>query len=215
MYGVDRGPEPNGLGHIRTHFTPNWIRHYRQGVGNPPKDSHWRRFHDELRCAFRGLCGYCEEIARGEVDHFRPKSQFPELVYCWSNWLFACHDCNQAKSNTWPTGGYVDPCATTTRPQPECYFDFDTLTGLVLPHASLNSHRRNKAQRTINALRLNDLHHLKRRVEWLKLLAAALPVAPTGLTSESKRMIAEYASRGSRLSSIVRTWLFERGFPLA
>ena len=215
MHGVDRGPEPNGLCVIRARYTPFWIQYYRNGVGNPPTDSHWRQFHDDLKRVFGGLCAYCEEITKGEVDHFRPKSKFPDLVYCWSNWLFACHGCNHAKSNNWPVEGYVDPCGTSKLDRPECYFVFDTKTGAVLTNPSLNPRRRQRAQRTVDDLGLNDLHHLKKRVEWLELFSAAIPDAPNGLTTDARKILVHYTSRERQFSSLVRTWLSERGYPLS
>ncbi len=214
MHGVDRGPEPNGLGKIRACYTPRWVQYYTKGVGRKPTDSHWRSFHDDLERVFGGLCAYCEEITNGEVDHFRPKSKFPDLVYCWSNWLFACHDCNQAKSSSWPAGGYVDPCAMSKSDRPECYFAFDVQAGVILANPSLSPRLRQKAQRTIHDLRLNDFHHLKNRVKWLELFSAAMPDAPNSLTTETTEILVHFASREMRLSSFVRTWLCERGFPL-
>ena len=29
------------------------------------------------------MCGYCEEETAGEIDHFRPVSKCPSLVYEW------------------------------------------------------------------------------------------------------------------------------------
>ena len=119
MHWVDRGPEPASLSQVRERYTPRWIAYYRDDVGARPTDSYWRDFHDDLSQVFFNLCAYCEEICRGEVDHFRPKSRFPEQVYQWSNWVLACHDCNLWKSDKWPTGGYVDPCAKTAAARPE------------------------------------------------------------------------------------------------
>jgi len=45
-----------------------------------------------------------------DVEHFKPKSQFPELKYEWSN-LYPCsHDANLLKPKKEPIGGYLDPC---------------------------------------------------------------------------------------------------------
>ena len=109
------------------------MEHYTHKIGSPPRDSHWLKFQEDLNLVFQGLCAYCEETCKGEVEHFRPKSRFPLLVYDWSNWLLACHDCNHAKHFKWPDGGYIDPCANSLKARPERYFTFDTLTGELLP----------------------------------------------------------------------------------
>ena len=132
MHWVDRGPEPQELKAIRSRYTARWVKYYGDGDGSKPGDFLWRRFHVQLRGVFLGLCAYCEECCRGEVEHFRRKSRFPKLVYQWSNWLFVCHDCNHMKGEKWPQGGYVNPCARSQSAWPETFFDFDTLTGEIL-----------------------------------------------------------------------------------
>ena len=214
MHWVYRGAEPLGLAAIQSRYTTRWVQYYCQNVGNKPTDSHWLDFRADLSCAFHGLCAYCEEITKGEVDHFRPKSKFPALVYSWPNWLLACHECNHAKLNKWPAAGYVDPCATSKLERPECHFVFDTQTGLISPHESLSSHRRHLANGTIRALRLNDSHHLKKRILWLLLFSSGMPEDPKALTANTAKRLVHFASREMQFSSIVRAWLFEHGFPV-
>ena len=147
MHGVNRGAEPSGLKAIQTKFTPRWIQYYGHNVGEKPTDSRWRQFQPDLSSVFFDLCGYCEEFCKGDVDHFRPKSRNPELVYEWSNWVLACHTCNSKKQQKWPAGGYVDPCAKSPSAKPEAYFDFDTKTGQIFPRSGLSPHRRKRRRR--------------------------------------------------------------------
>lgn len=44
-------------------------------------------------------CHYCEDSAADEIEHIRPKSLFPRLVFAWENYLFACGPCNGPKGN--------------------------------------------------------------------------------------------------------------------
>ena len=212
MHWVDRGPEPDRLARIRARYTPRWVRFYDSKAGDKPSDSRWRDFSGDLTDAFHGLCAYCEERRRGEVDHFRPKSRYPDLVYAWSNWLFACHDCNHAKGEKWPPRGYVDPCARSRGARPEHFFSFDLLTGEILPKEGLSRARRRKAQSTIDDLRLNEWHHLKNRVGWLHLISAIIPDEPDEMTVESEEQRARFASRTTPHSSITRRWLSEHGY---
>ena len=99
MHYVDRGPEPRGIKKHRVKCTPRWVDYYERRIGSEPTDSHWTKFHNNLRETFSGLCGYCECECKGEVDHFRPKSKVPQRVYDWPNWGFSCHDCNNSKGN--------------------------------------------------------------------------------------------------------------------
>ena len=166
MHWIDRGDEPSGLCEIREDYTEGWVNHYRHAEGEkPPSDRLWSRFRGELRDAFSGICGYCEERPRGQVDHFRPKSKFPELVYEWHNWIFSCADCNSSKLAKWPRWGYVDPCARSPEARPENYFDFDLLTGEILPQSGLSRRRREKVWQMILDLKLNSQNHRKNRME--------------------------------------------------
>lgn len=207
MHWVDRGPEPDGVRQFSAGYTRGWVNYYRNGMGTKPSDSYWRSFHGNLADAFFSLCAYCEAICKGEVDHFRPKSKFPESVYQWSNWVLTCHDCNNLKGEKWPSGGYVNPCAKTSQARPENFFDFDTHTGMITPKADLSLVRRKKAIQTIKDLHLNALHHLKKRLEWLSLIKIALSNNP-----DDFQEVLALTNRRYELSSITRVFLAELGY---
>ena len=222
MHWIDRGPEPENLEQIRVTYTPGWVEHYLDKVGSLPRDSHWREFQGDLTQVFHGLCAYCEETCRGEVDHFRPKSRFPKLVYDWSNWLLACHDCNLAKGAKWPDDGYIDPCENSRLARPECYFTFDTLTGEMLPRNDLTDASLEKSRRMIEDLRLNAHHHLRKRHFLLWILSTPWQSVPESIPDELKSLVSDLisdvermrdclSSRSAQLSSVTRAWLSEQG----
>ena len=212
MHWVDRGPEPSSLKPIRYSYTRKWVQHYRNGVEPKPTDSYWRRFHGDLGQVFHSLCAYCEKICKGEIDHFRPKSKFPELVYDWSNWLFTCHDCNIAKREKWPIAGYVDPCAKSAKDHPEYCFTFDTLTGEILPMEDLSSSRRRQAGKMIEDLQLNRHDHLRQRrerIELLNLMETQFPLQIMEFFEIRDLLTSPCTSH----PSITRVWLSEHGYP--
>ncbi len=137
-------------------------------------------------------------------EHFRPKSKFPERVYEWSNWLFACHDCNLWKREQWPTGGYVDPCARTVAARPERFFDFDPDVGMIKPRAGLSPKRHQKALNMIKDLRLNAHHHVKKRLKWRLILSKALESHP--------ELASRLIDRSEPLSSFTRAILADWGY---
>jgi uncharacterized protein (TIGR02646 family) len=47
-------------------------------------------------------CMYCEDSVADEVEHFRPKDFYPEMVFAWNNYLYACGPCNGGKNNRFP-----------------------------------------------------------------------------------------------------------------
>ena len=157
MHWVDRGPEPVGLEPVRSQYTPRWVVYYRNGVGQRPSDSHWRDFHQDLMEVFAGICAYCEEADKGEIDHFRPKRAFLNSP---TNGQIGCL---LATIAIWQRvisgpGGYVNPCARSIPARPENFFDFDTVDCTSFP-AGLSRARHEKAVRTMQGLQLNAPHH--------------------------------------------------------
>ncbi len=49
-------------------------------------------------CAGARRCMYCEDSAADEVEHIMPKSLYPEAVFAWMNYLYACGPCNGPKN---------------------------------------------------------------------------------------------------------------------
>ena len=211
MHWVDRGPEPVRLAPIRARHTPGWVRFYERGKGHRPTDHAWQSFRDDLKPAFHGLCAYCEQIDPGEVDHFRPKSQFPDEVYIWSNWLFSCHPCNQAKREKWPDEDYVNPCSTDYSDRPEHYFDFSIGSGRIIARTGLSCQEKCKAWRMIKDLKLNEWYQVKERKNWINTLDILPEPLPPGLLTKVQNL----AKRSKPLSSVTRVWLKERGYPKA
>ena len=44
-------------------------------------------------------CNYCEDSTADEVEHIAPKSHYPERVFQWDNYCYACGPCNGPKNN--------------------------------------------------------------------------------------------------------------------
>ncbi|KFA92223.1 hypothetical protein [Archangium violaceum] len=49
-------------------------------------------------CSGEQRCGYCEDSVADEIDHIWPKHLYPEQVFAWRNYLYACGRCNGPKS---------------------------------------------------------------------------------------------------------------------
>ena len=50
-------------------------------------------------CSGARRCCYCEDSAATDIEHIRPKDFYPDLVFVWDNYLYACPRCNRPKSN--------------------------------------------------------------------------------------------------------------------
>lgn len=71
------------------------------------KSSIWKVAKAQLKREASGKCAYCESptetVAHGDVEHYRPKSVYWWLAYCYDNYLFACQICNQTyKGDNFP-----------------------------------------------------------------------------------------------------------------
>lgn len=57
-----------------------------------------------LRAMCSGVvrCMYCQDSGGVDVEHFQPKSWYPDLVFAWANFLLVCTRCNRKKSNRFP-----------------------------------------------------------------------------------------------------------------
>lgn len=131
----------------------------------PSLSGDYRVFRPAVRQDFQKTCAYClieELLAAGEanfeLDHFFPRSRFPEKANDFYNLYYACHPCNKNKGAKWPREqltergiGFVDLCC-------DCFEDHykessdGTLVGLS-PSALY----------TIDIIRLNNPHLTKLR----------------------------------------------------
>ena len=69
----------------------------------------YRAFRPFVRADFARRCAYClmsEPLAGGErnyeLDHFRPRKHFPDLLNDFYNIYYSCHPCNFTKLDHWP-----------------------------------------------------------------------------------------------------------------
>ena len=58
---------------------------------------------EQLNLMFKGCCAYCEGYYRdtsfSHIDHFKPKSIYPNLMFDYNNMNLSCTICNQSKSD--------------------------------------------------------------------------------------------------------------------
>ena len=93
----------------------------------PPDGKSPGWYKDCLRVDFECRCAYCLIHERDyqthesfQIDHFKPRSRFPQLERTYSNLYYSCQLCNKRsrKGDRWPTPEeisdgfrFVDPCA--------------------------------------------------------------------------------------------------------
>lgn len=134
-------------------------------------------------CSGAQRCAYCEDSASNQIEHMRPKDLYPEQVFQWTNYTYACGLCNGPKNNRFAVllpgqagvtivtrlqgAAIVPPQAGTFAlldPRMEDPFDFlhlDLLgTFYFLPRPGLGAIARARADYTIELLTLNARDYL-------------------------------------------------------
>ena len=113
---------------------------------------------------------------REEIEHFRPRSRFPDLSFDWLNLVYACHRCNHSKADSWPefddasvnrllaaedprytpVSEYVSPNVSAGQLPATDFFSYDVDTGEIMPSVQLSSVEWSVGWRTIRDIDLND-----------------------------------------------------------
>lgn len=53
----------------------------------------------------RQRCMYCLDSHGADIEHFRPKANYPKRMYDWPNLLLCCSECGRFKGNQFPLSG--------------------------------------------------------------------------------------------------------------
>jgi uncharacterized protein (TIGR02646 family) len=69
----------------------------RNRPGNPIFDEVKRAL--QQMCSGARRCAYCEDSAADEVEHVRPKHLYPQVIFAWSNYIYACGPCDGPKGS--------------------------------------------------------------------------------------------------------------------
>jgi len=96
----------------------------------------------------KNKCVYCEKFVEGkegDIEHFYPKSIYPDKCFEWTNMFWACKNCNGYQKKTHDTE--KKPIVHPENDNPEDYFEYD---GLGYIQASKNSAYSLKAKQTID-----------------------------------------------------------------
>ena len=148
--------------------------------------SDYSLYREAIRMDCLGRCVYCDihENENGgqanmHIDHFRPKEKFPHLRSNPNNLNWSCAECNNLKSDHWPSEnpdstingdqGFIDPFTESRRD----YFKVAT-NGELIPLKAPASYKiellaLNREYR--KRMRKNRLISFKLLIEWHKRIA--------------------------------------------
>jgi hypothetical protein len=104
------------------------------------KPTVWKAAKKQLKLETGGKCAYCESptdtVAHGDVEHFRPKSKYWWLAYCYDNYLYSCQICNEVhKGDEFPVHATTGPWEGPTLPTPPLPAAVATLAEALTPDA--------------------------------------------------------------------------------
>jgi uncharacterized protein (TIGR02646 family) len=126
---------------------------------------YWRKIIPELYAAYGGICAYtCHWIApdtgSDTVEHFRPKSTYPNLAYEWTNFRLVCGRLNGRKANF---EDVADPCSGI-----DGWFEILFPSLQISVRNGLSGHDDALARSTIKRLKLNDNRCIKGREAYIE-----------------------------------------------
>jgi uncharacterized protein (TIGR02646 family) len=203
MIKVHRVDKPDILKKKATEWTQNLLyapdRRQRRKTEN--KYRH-KEIKGSLTSMFHEKCAYCESkishIDYGHIEHYRPKSRFPQLTFEWSNLLLACGVCNGAryKGDNFPdvsqNGPLVNPC--DDEPPQHFHFHYDARCRIASVYGVTP---RGKTTETLLGLNRRELRaYRSRQIAKLYVLAQYARTDPEAklLFEEAKKDSAEYAA---------------------
>ncbi len=132
---MDRGPRPEGF----DDRAGQWAADFQADRNRNPQltvSRFWTDIRNRIRQdaealyeAFRGKCAFCESrmahVSSPHIEHYRPKSLFPDLAFVWENWLLSCGRCNDKKWAHFPSCN-EQPCVIDpTSEEPSNHIEFN------------------------------------------------------------------------------------------
>ncbi|MCU5773874.1 hypothetical protein N5923_09795 [Erwiniaceae bacterium BAC15a-03b] len=133
----------------------------------------YRATRDALLVLTQEHCAFCDGFVGNEgrktLEHFRPKSAFPELAFSWENLFPCCDVCQSAKGEKY-TELLLKPDESSYRF--EHYFICNFADGALHPSPELSPYEQQRVEKTLELYGLNlPSRKVARRRELQKFLA--------------------------------------------
>jgi uncharacterized protein (TIGR02646 family) len=126
-----------------------------------------------LREQSQGHCNFCdasplEGVSDEPIEHFRPKSSFPDHAYTWSNLYYCCNACQKAKREQWDEKllhADADDFSFSR------YFEFDFTTGEIRPNPLSQQAEQERAAMTVKLYGLDSTARRRNRLDQARRFA--------------------------------------------
>lgn len=104
----------------------------------------------------RERCMYCLDSHGADIEHFWPKTPYPERMFLWSNLLLCCTECGRFKGNRFPLDNGQPLLIDPTAEDPWDHIDFDPSTGNLTAKFDLQANDWSvKGLKTVETLQLD------------------------------------------------------------
>jgi uncharacterized protein (TIGR02646 family) len=101
-------------------------------------------------------CMYCVNSEAGDIEHFRPKTPYPEHMFRWENLLLCCGICGRKKGNQFPMADGQPLLIDPTSENPWEFLDLDRNTGNIVPRIEpISGEEKPKGRETVRVLELD------------------------------------------------------------
>jgi uncharacterized protein (TIGR02646 family) len=170
MMKLNRTPAPDFLNEHWEEWGKVWELQKKDG-----KTFQWRTYQGEtvsehIRRALNEFskqhCAFCDAYRLGAsslatIEHFRPKSKFPLLVYQWENLFLCCNACQTAKLD-----GFNERLLKPDEPDYSFlrYFVVNYKTGEIQANPTASLIEQERADETISMFDLNESDRLQDRL---------------------------------------------------
>lgn len=227
MIRITRGDKPKILADNETQWTSDYLEKVSAFAIAPNSENKkskakaeakykHSRIKEALKVAFSGKCAYCEShivhVDYGDIEHFRPKSKFPELCFRWENLLLSCGICNGTahKGDHFPESEEGGPLVHPAEENPDEFFlfEFDPATGTanVLP-------KNQRGHTTEFILGLNRKELVQHRSSVVRKMVFVAIRASRG-DDEALHLIRSYCSPENEYSAFARSLVYHFSLPL-
>mgnify|MGYP001026891208 CR=1 FL=1 len=141
----------------------------------------------------RQRCMYCLDSHGADIEHFRPKADYPRRMYQWTNLLLCCTECGRFKGNRFPLSGNQALLIDPTREDPWKHLDFDPATGNICARFDLLLNDWSaKGTATVEVLKLDQREALSAGyLKTLRHLSDIVQRALTGGAMAAQPLISE------------------------
>ncbi len=153
-----------------TKMSKKWTADFKQKREKQPNYWNWHQYKKEkvehllmkelsemsdYHCSYCGIFPLKKDVGGRSIDHFKPKSKFPDLSFDWTNLFASCPDCQRIKGSDYPIE------FDALKPDSDNYnfrywFRIDWTNNHIIPNPERTENEQYIAKETIKWLGLND-----------------------------------------------------------